>query len=107
VFVYLLEGTLTMQVKGGAPVTLHPGDTYHESPTDIHTVSQNASKTEPAKYKVGIPLTLDASGSLFNSFHVRTVPTVIAIDGGGRIQHRIEGSDPGLAAELSQVALVR
>jgi thiol-disulfide isomerase/thioredoxin len=60
-----------------------------------------------AKYKVKIPLTLDASGSLFNSFHVRTVPTVIAIDGGGRIQRRIEGSDPGLAAELSQVAMAR
>lgn len=60
-----------------------------------------------AKYKVKIPLTLDASGSLFNSFHVRTVPTVIAIDGGGRIQRRIEGSDPGLATELSRVAMVQ
>ena len=54
VFVYVLEGTLTMQVKGGAPVTLHPGDTYYESPTDVHTVSQNASKTEPAKFLVFI-----------------------------------------------------
>ena len=54
VFVYVLEGTLIMQVKGGAPVTLHPGDTYYENPTDIHTVSQNASKTEPAKFLVFI-----------------------------------------------------
>ena len=43
-----------MQVKGGPPVTLHPGDTYYESPSDIHTVSQNASKTEPAKFLVFI-----------------------------------------------------
>jgi len=54
VFVYVLEGSLIMQVKGGAPVTLHPGDTYYENPTDIHTVSQNASKTEPARFLVFI-----------------------------------------------------
>lgn len=63
VFVYVLEGTLTMQVRGAAPVTLHSGDTFYESPTDIHTVSQNASKTEPAKFLVfmvkdkGAPIT--------------------------------------------------
>ena len=54
VFVYVLEGSLIMQVKGGAPVTLHPGDTYYENPADIHTVSQNASKTEPARFLVFI-----------------------------------------------------
>ena len=54
VFVYVLEGTLTMQVKGGPSVTLHPGQTYYESPSDIHTVSQNASQTEPAKFLVFI-----------------------------------------------------
>jgi len=54
VFVYVLEGSLIMQVKGGAPFTLHPGDTYYENPKDIHTVSQNASKTEPAKFLVFI-----------------------------------------------------
>jgi len=43
-----------MQVKGGASVTLHPGDTYYENPKDIHTVSQNASKTEPARFLVFI-----------------------------------------------------
>lgn len=54
VFVYMLEGSLIMQVKGGAAVTLHPGDTYYENPKDIHTVSQNASKTEPARFLVFI-----------------------------------------------------
>jgi quercetin dioxygenase-like cupin family protein len=54
VFVYVLEGSLIMQVKGSAPVTLHPGDTYYENPTDIHTVSQNASKTERARFLVFI-----------------------------------------------------
>jgi quercetin dioxygenase-like cupin family protein len=54
VFVYVLEGVITMQVKGGPPVTLHPGQTYYESPSDIHTVSANASKTERAKILVFI-----------------------------------------------------
>jgi quercetin dioxygenase-like cupin family protein len=54
VFVYVLEGTITMQVKGGQPVTLHPGETYYESPSDIHLVSANASKTAPAKILVFI-----------------------------------------------------
>jgi len=54
VFVYVLQGTLIMQVKGGPSVTLHPGDTYYENPADIHTVSQNASKTESARFLVFI-----------------------------------------------------
>jgi quercetin dioxygenase-like cupin family protein len=54
VFVYVLEGTITMQVKGGPAVTLHPGQTYYEGPSDIHTVSENASKTAPAKILVFI-----------------------------------------------------
>jgi quercetin dioxygenase-like cupin family protein len=54
VFVYVLEGTITMQVKGGPAVTLQPGQTYYESPSDIHTVSANASKTAPAKMLVFI-----------------------------------------------------
>ena len=54
VFVYVLEGAITMQVKGGPAVTLHPGETYYESPSDIHVVSANASKTEPAKFLVFI-----------------------------------------------------
>jgi len=54
VFVYVLQGTLIMQVKGGPSVTLHAGDTYYENPGDIHTVSKNASQTEPARFLVFI-----------------------------------------------------
>jgi quercetin dioxygenase-like cupin family protein len=51
-FVYVLEGSVIMQVKGGAPVTLHPGESFYEAPNDIHLVARNASKTEPAKFLV-------------------------------------------------------
>jgi len=54
VFVYVLEGSLIMQVDGQQPVTLHPGQTFHENPTDVHRQSANASKTEPAKFVVFI-----------------------------------------------------
>jgi quercetin dioxygenase-like cupin family protein len=50
--VYVLEGSIVMQVKGGAPMTLGPGQTYYEGPDDVHVVSRNASKTAPAKYVV-------------------------------------------------------
>ena len=52
-FVYVLEGSIIMQVKGSEPVTLHPGQTFYEGPDDIHVVGRNASKTEPAKFLVG------------------------------------------------------
>jgi len=51
-FVYVLEGSVVMQVKGGQEVTLGPGQTFYESPEDIHTVSKNASATKPAKILV-------------------------------------------------------
>lgn len=51
-FVYVLEGSIVMQVKGGKEVTLGPGQTFYESPEDIHTVSKNASATKPAKFLV-------------------------------------------------------
>jgi quercetin dioxygenase-like cupin family protein len=51
-FVYVLEGSVIMQVKGAEPVTLHPGQTFYEGPNDIHLVGRNASKTEPAKFLV-------------------------------------------------------
>jgi quercetin dioxygenase-like cupin family protein len=54
VFVYVLEGAITMQVKGSPAVTLHPGQTFYEGPSDIHAVSQNASKTASAKFLVFI-----------------------------------------------------
>jgi len=52
VFVYVLEGTLRMQVKGGPPVVLGPGETFYEGPEDVHTVSANASKDQPARILV-------------------------------------------------------
>jgi quercetin dioxygenase-like cupin family protein len=52
VFVYVLAGHVIMQVKGGPQMTLGPGETFYESPDDIHSVSANASKTEPAKFLV-------------------------------------------------------
>ena len=51
-FVYVLEGSVVMQVKGGEPVTLGPGQMFYESPEDIHTVGKNASSAKPAKFLV-------------------------------------------------------
>jgi len=51
-FVYVLEGAVVMQIKGGKEVTLGPGQTFYESPEDVHTVSRNASGTKPAKFIV-------------------------------------------------------
>jgi quercetin dioxygenase-like cupin family protein len=51
-FVYVLEGTIVMGVKGGKAVTLHPGETFYEGPEDIHTIGRNASSTKSAKFVV-------------------------------------------------------
>jgi len=51
-FIYVLEGKIVMQVKGGNEVTLTPGQTFYEGPNDVHLVGRNASKTEPAKFLV-------------------------------------------------------
>jgi quercetin dioxygenase-like cupin family protein len=51
-FVYVLEGSIIMQLKGSDPVTLEPGQTFYEGPDDIHVVGRNASKTAPAKFLV-------------------------------------------------------
>ena len=51
-FVYVLEGSIVMGVKGGKEVTLAPGQTFYEAPGDIHTVGRNASSTKPAKFVV-------------------------------------------------------
>ena len=50
--VYVLEGSIVMQVRGGAPVTLMPGQTFYEGPDDVHIVGRNASQTAPAKFLV-------------------------------------------------------
>lgn len=51
-FVYVLEGSVVMQVAGGPEKTLTVGQTFYESPSDIHTVSRNASDSKPAKFLV-------------------------------------------------------
>ncbi|NNU64610.1 cupin domain-containing protein [Rhizobium sp. WYCCWR 11152] len=51
-FVYVLEGSIVMQVKGEKEVTLSPGETFYEGPSDIHLVSRNASTSKPAKFIV-------------------------------------------------------
>jgi quercetin dioxygenase-like cupin family protein len=51
-FVYVLDGSVVMQLKGGQQVTLTPGQTFYEGPNDIHVVDRNASATKPAKFLV-------------------------------------------------------
>ena len=66
VSLYVLEGSVVMQVKGGKEITLRPGQSFYENPNDIHTVSRNASTTKPAKFlvflikKKGAPLVVPA-----------------------------------------------
>ena len=50
--VYVLEGSVVMQVKGGKQVTLTPGQPFYEGPDDVHVVDRNASSTKPAKFLV-------------------------------------------------------
>ncbi len=51
-FIYVLEGSIVMQVRGGKEVMLMPGQSFYEGPNDIHTVGRNASQTRPAKFLV-------------------------------------------------------
>jgi len=51
-FIYVLEGSVVMQVKGGKPMTLTAGQTFYEGPDDIHVVGRSASSTKPAKLLV-------------------------------------------------------
>src|SRR5438067_9656550 len=51
-FIYVLEGSIVMQVRGGKEVALTPGQTFYEGPNDVHVVGRNASKTKPAKFVV-------------------------------------------------------
>ena len=59
-FVYVLEGTIVMQVKGGKEITLTPGQSFYEGPNDIHVVGRNASTTKPAKFLVLLVKNKDA-----------------------------------------------
>src|SRR6476661_7484267 len=66
-FIYVLEGTIVMQVKGGNEATLTPGQTFYEGPNDVHLVGRNASQTKQAKFVVflvkdkGAPVVVPAS----------------------------------------------
>jgi len=51
-FVYVLEGSIVMQLRGGKEVTLTPGQTFYEGPNDVHVVGRNASSSKPAKFVV-------------------------------------------------------
>jgi len=66
-FVYVLEGSIVMQVRGGKEVTLTPGQTFYEGPSDVHVVGRNASQTKSAKFVVflvkdkGVPVLVPAN----------------------------------------------
>ncbi len=66
-FIYVLEGSIVMQVRGGKEVTLTPGETFYEGPDDVHVVGRNASQTKPAKFIVffvkdkGAPILMPAT----------------------------------------------
>ena len=66
-FIYVLEGSIVMQVRGGKEVTLTPGQSFYEGPDDVHTVGRNASQTESAKFlvflvkDVGAPVLIPAN----------------------------------------------
>ncbi|MEP7044763.1 MAG: cupin domain-containing protein [Dokdonella sp.] len=51
-FIYVVEGSIVMGLRGGTPVTLTPGQTFYEGPKDVHTVGRNASLTQAAKFVV-------------------------------------------------------
>jgi quercetin dioxygenase-like cupin family protein len=65
-FIYVLEGSIEMQVRGGKAVTLTAGQTFYEGPNDVHVIGRNASSTQPAKFVVflvkdkGAPIVLPA-----------------------------------------------
>jgi len=67
VFAYVLDGSIINQLKGGKSQTVHTGEVFYESPTDIHVDTRNASKTQPAKLlvffvkKIGAPPTVSIS----------------------------------------------
>ena len=63
-FIYVLEGTIVMQVKGGKEITLTPGQTFYEGPNDIHVVGRNASTTKPAKFLVLLVKNKDAPAQI-------------------------------------------
>jgi len=59
-FIYVLEGSIVMQVRGGKEVTLTAGQIFYEGPNDVHVIGRNASKTKPAKFIVFLVKEKDA-----------------------------------------------
>ncbi|SDF78772.1 cupin domain-containing protein [Terriglobus roseus] len=59
-FIYVLEGSIVMQVRGGKEVTLKPGQSFYEGPNDVHVIGRNASRTRPAKFVVFLVKDKDA-----------------------------------------------
>ena len=77
-FVYVLEGSVVMQLRGAEPVTLKAGETFYEGPNDVHIVGRNASDTKPAKFvvflvkKQGVPALLPAKCPLWATQEIQT-----------------------------------
>jgi quercetin dioxygenase-like cupin family protein len=59
-FIYVLEGSIVMQVRGGKEMTLTTGQSFYEGPDDVHVVGRNASQTKPAKFVVFLVKDKDA-----------------------------------------------
>ena len=65
-FVYVIEGSIVMQLRDAEPVTLKAGETFYEGPNDVHIVGRNASDSQPAKFvvflvkKQGVPVFIPA-----------------------------------------------
>jgi quercetin dioxygenase-like cupin family protein len=51
-FIYVLEGSIVMQLKGSEPVTVKAGQVFYEGPDDVHLIGRNASATQPASFVV-------------------------------------------------------
>jgi peroxiredoxin len=95
-----------VRVKVDALAKKHPQVRWLGIASGIWATKADLSKYQ-ADHKVAIPLTLDESGALFHTFRVSNVPTIIVIDAHGRIERRIEGSDPRLPTELQAVTSER
>ncbi len=91
-FVYVLEGSVVMQLKGGQQVTLTPGQTFYEGPEDVHVVDRNASGTNPAKF-----LVVFDQGQGRSSARARTVTVEWTKRGRDRISEQESGSDVNTA----------
>jgi quercetin dioxygenase-like cupin family protein len=64
---YVLAGAVRMRLKGREEQVFRAGDTFFESPADVHAVSANANQAEPARFLAYFvcdretPLTLPAT----------------------------------------------